>query len=110
MNKSVGLALSIALDLSASGCGTIQAWNGDRQAPHYFSGTRLNVATLTDNQDDLSEFRFHGVSPLPDPYPLLDVPTSLVADVLMLPVALCATIGDAIFPGDSSTVLSGCRP
>lgn len=104
MTRPNAIALSITLGLLASGCGTIQSWNGDRDAPHYFSGTRLNVATLTGDQSKLSDFRDHGVNPLPDPYALLDVPTSLVADVLMLPIALCASIDDV------SLLLPDCFP
>jgi uncharacterized protein YceK len=65
-----------------SGCATVTSIDSaEHGTPLVYSGTRLDLAAIADNESDLRKFKT-----LPPASPWLDMPFSLVADTFMLPL------------------------
>jgi uncharacterized protein YceK len=81
-NKITILTLLLATTLP--GCATYNSVEtADRGDNLIFSGTRLDSCALTDNQVCLKTFNV-----APSRYPLLDLPGSIVLDIVLLPYTL----------------------
>ena len=69
----------IGLGLLGTGCSTLDATSHiTPDSPYYFTGTRLNIAAIRQDQATLA--RFAEYSMMPAEYPILDLPFSLVMD------------------------------
>jgi uncharacterized protein YceK len=63
-----------------------------RTSPKYFTGTRLNVAAISNDAYTLEKFERYGMKPAP--YPIADLPLSAASDLVLLPYI----VGCAIEP------------
>ena len=82
----IGYLLSLAL----SGCATFKTLEAKQpvyEKIFFYSGTRLNWATLTNNDVAIRKFNV-----TPPEYPLLDLPFSFALDSFFLPLSACAEI------------------
>ena len=84
------LVLAVAL---TNACATVQTMDGmtTRDSPKVMSGTRLDVTAIQGNRAALQKFDAE-----PPEYPWLDLPFSMVADVVLLPVTLSAAAYDVL--------------
>lgn len=86
MQTSRSLMLLAAALLA--GCASISTVSriDDAQGPVFYTGTRLDWAGLSGNSATLQRFAHYGCEP--PRYPLLDLPLSMAADTLLLPLSL----------------------
>lgn len=84
---SLGRAFAVLLSATLGGCGTLKDMHAGDLGRRVFGGARHNIESLF--------FPFQALA-WPLPYlPPLDLPFSLVADVIFLPVTLLLLIRDA---------------
>jgi uncharacterized protein YceK len=86
--KKTGFACIFVCGLS--GCATFKSLNAEVplfERIYLYSGTRLDWATLED--DEISIRKFNTAAPS---YPLVDLPFSFAVDTLFLPLAISAEI------------------
>jgi uncharacterized protein YceK len=82
MQAKTGLVWLVAA-LWVSGCATVTSIDSaEHGTPLVYSGTRLNLAAIADDESGLRKFKT-----LPPAYPWLDMPFSLVADTFMSPLS-----------------------
>ena len=91
--RSVLSAVFLALLAGGTGgCATYQSLASATPAsPKVFSGTRLDLHAIGDDQDGLRRF-----NTAPPTYPWLDLPASLTADLFLLPLTLGVVSYEAI--------------
>ncbi len=87
--------LATAALLAAAGlmsaCATVETLStAERGSPRFFSGTRLDVATLSGDSNAMTRFDRYDMAA--SPYPALDLPLSFAADVVMLPAVVGFTL------------------
>ena len=84
-----------ALTLCAllTGCATFDTIsNAGINTPTVYSGTRLNVAALRDDDDRLRRF-----PAAPPRHPAADLPLSLVLDTVLLPMTVPVALYEVLF-------------
>jgi uncharacterized protein YceK len=82
MQIKTGLVLLVAA-FWIGGCATVTSIDSaEHGTPLVYSGTRLNMAAIADDESGLRKFKT-----LPPAYPWLDLPFSLVADTFMSPLS-----------------------
>jgi uncharacterized protein YceK len=75
------------------GCATATSMeSAEHGTPLVYSGTRLDLAAVANDQNDLQQFRT-----LPPVFPWLDLPFSLIADTAMLPLSIGAAGFDWLY-------------
>ena len=80
--------------LLSTGCATyktISVAKYGSSSPRVYSGTRLNIHTITDNRYALKKFE---VAPLE--YPVLDLPISFALDTLLLPMTASSVVTEKL--------------
>ena len=93
MMANIRITLLICVSLLAGGCSTINTINNAMPgSPIFFSGTRLNVNAL---KEDKVAMRKYNVPP--PAYPLLDMPGSLVLDIIISPLTSGVALYEVIF-------------
>jgi uncharacterized protein YceK len=93
MDRNAGRFVMIATTLWLSGCATIDSINtAERGTPKVFSGTRLDVAAIAGDDSRLRRFRT-----APPRYPWLDLPFSVIADLVIFPLTCGAAAYEAVF-------------
>ena len=89
MPSSRRLILLILCCLTAGGCATVRSLDAYREGdPLIMAGTKLNVAALNSRGAPAERFR----NVVPPRYPALDLPFSLMADTLLIPMLFPAAI------------------
>ena len=82
MQKKIRLVWLVAAAFWASGCATVTSLDSaGRRGPLVYSGTRLDLAALVGDEHGLRRF-----NTVPPAYPWLDLPFSLAADTVILPL------------------------
>jgi len=82
MQTKTGLVW-LVMTLWVSGCATVTSIDSaEHGTPLVYSGTRLDLAAIADDESDLRKFKTS-----PPGYPWLDLPFSMVADTFMLPLS-----------------------
>lgn len=100
--KSVFCALMAVVAVSVSGCATSRAEGLTAYGkPTVFAGTRLNMAALNEDYGKLAVYKSYGCIE-PPPNPAYDVPFSLAADTLLLPMDALYVASDKIGLGRPS--------
>lgn len=85
LRRSLGLGLLVAMGFGLSACSTLStSERAPENGAQLYAGTRLNVAAISGDQDELQKFKALGLTPVR--YPAIDLPLSLVGDTLMLPL------------------------
>ncbi|MDR4516961.1 MAG: YceK/YidQ family lipoprotein [Nitrosomonas sp.] len=82
--------LSGAVIVLSTGCATYQTISVAKHgtsSPRVYSGTRLNIHTITGNRYAQKKFKI-----APPKYPLLDLPASFALDTLILPMTASSVI------------------
>ena len=88
--SSAALATTIAC---ASGCASYRTIStAEPSTPKVFSGTRLDVHAILQNERGLAKFKTE-----PPLYPLLDLPFSALLDVVVLPLSLSIVLFQIVF-------------
>ncbi len=91
--KKTGIVLLAVL--MCAGCATVRtADNAHVGSPKVYGGTRLNIATLVDDEVALKQYRGFGIKP--PAYPGIDFVPSLVGDTVLFPFALWYTVTEPI--------------
>ena len=83
----------IVLSVASTGCASYRTISeAVPGSPKVFSGTRLNINVITDNEIRVRKFKV-----VPPTYPLVDLPFSLFLDTLMFPLTLSVATYELIF-------------
>jgi uncharacterized protein YceK len=92
--KAATVSLVVILLAAAStGCATYRTISEvEPGSPMVFSGTRLDVKAITGDEIGIRKFRA-----TPPYYPLVDLPFSLVADTLILPLTFSVATYEFVF-------------
>ena len=80
--------------LLSSGCATyktVSVVKYGSSSPRVYSGTRLNIHTISDDRYALNKFK---VEPLK--YPILDLPASFAFDTLILPMTASSVVTEKL--------------
>jgi uncharacterized protein YceK len=93
--SAIMLLVCAALFLT-TGCATVRTMPslGSYGTPHVYSGTRLDLDAIHDDQAGLSRF-----TAKPPEHLGLDLPFSMLVDTLILPVVLPVVLYEAVFGG-----------
>jgi uncharacterized protein YceK len=77
-------SIAVVIALLATGCATLRtASNTDPGSPKIYGGTRLDIAALSYDRDQLEPFWRYGIY---EPrHPAADLPLSVVGDTILLP-------------------------
>ncbi len=86
--------VALMLVVQLAGCATIRTVPtlGSPGRPKVFSGTRLDFHAAAGNEAGLAKF-----SVPPPEYPVIDLPFSVLLDVLLLPLTLSVTTYELVF-------------
>ena len=80
----------LVVALWVSGCATVTSIDSaEHGTPLVYSGTRLDLAAIADDESGLRKFK----TP-PPAYPWLDLPFSLAADTVILPLTFAKAGGE----------------
>jgi uncharacterized protein YceK len=79
--------------MTATGCATYRTISeAVPGSPKVFSGTRLDINAIAGNEIGIRKFKV-----APPPYPLVDLPFSLLLDTLILPLTLPVATSELLF-------------
>jgi uncharacterized protein YceK len=82
----------IVLSVASTGCATYRTISEAAPgSPKVFSGTRLDINAIKDNEIGVRKFKV-----APPPYPLVDLPFSLLLDALIFPLTFSAATYELI--------------
>jgi uncharacterized protein YceK len=85
--------LMLLIAMMSTGCATYKTISAVQPgSPKVFSGARLDAAAITRDGYELRKF-----STAPPPYPLVDLPFSLVADAFLLPLTFPNAFSESVF-------------
>ena len=83
----------IVLSVASTGCATYRTISEAAPgSPKVFSGTRLDIDAMRDNEIGVRKFKV-----APPPYPIVDLPFSLLLDTLIFPLTFSAAAHELIF-------------
>jgi uncharacterized protein YceK len=83
----------LAVSLWVGGCATVTSIDSaEHGTPLVYSGVRLDLAAIADNESDLRKFKT-----VPPAYPWVDLPFSLVADTFIFPLSFGAASYEWLF-------------
>ena len=86
-------ALVILVVANADGCASYRTISAaERGTPKVFSGARLDVHAMLNNEYALRKFKTE-----PPLYPWFDLPFSLFADAMIFPLTSSAAVSEMIF-------------
>jgi uncharacterized protein YceK len=96
MFRTLPASLFIVIAIAPlSACSTVNTLSHSEQgSPRVFSGTRLNIAAMSDDADSLANFAAYDMRPVE--YPFFDLPFSLAADLVLLPVTVGVSVSCAV--------------
>ena len=81
------------LVLTLTGCATVRTLSkADPESAKIFSGTRLDIRALSGEGTLTKKFNV-----LPPAYPAIDLPFSMMLDVMMLPLTTSAALYEYVF-------------
>src|SRR5258708_27599798 len=92
--KTVTTSLAvIILSMASTGCATYRTISEAAPgSPKVFSGTRLDINDIRDDEDGIRKFRV-----APPPYPMVDLPFSLLLDAFIIPLTFPVATYEFIF-------------
>lgn len=91
--KMPGLMILLTVCLYNAGCSTITTINNSKiGGPKIFSGTRFNLYAIENDPYGMSKFHT-----TPPKHPLLDLPGSLMLDILFLPLTCSTSVMESVF-------------
>ena len=86
------LAVSLLVLSLGTGCASLRTMaTMELGSPKIYSGTRLNINAMNDNDAAVSRF-----NATPPAYPGADLPFSVIVDTIILPVTVSAYIYEAL--------------
>lgn len=96
MKVTQALIVSLAMILltgTSTGCATYRTISAaEPGSPKVFSGTRLDINAIAGDELGIRKFRA-----TPPSYPLVDLPLSVVADTILLPLTLPVATYELVF-------------
>ena len=93
MKPRKGMLLLCLVTLHLNGCATVDTIsNAKPGSPKFFSGTRLDINKLADNNVAIKKFNVQ-----PPKYPLLDLPVSFILDLFIAPLTASVALYEVVF-------------
>jgi len=92
--KTVATSLTlIVLSVASTGCATYTTISvASPGSPKVFSGARLDINAIGGNESGIKKFKV-----APPPYPIVDLPFSLLFDTLIFPLTFSIATFEFIF-------------
>jgi len=91
----------IMLSVASTGCATYRTISEAAPgSPKVLSGTRLDINAIGGNEIGIRKFKV-----VPPPYPMVDLPLSLLLDILILPLTFSVATYEFIFEYSSVPTL-----